>query len=68
MILSGARGILQRIDEADKTITLERRSNAQDYQYNSSEFNAREWKKSIGKAVDLQLCDFMVVDIAEINE
>jgi len=64
MILSGARGILRRIDEADKIITLDRRSSVHDYQYDSSEFDAREWKKSIGKAVDLQLCDFMVLEIS----
>jgi hypothetical protein len=66
MILSGARGILRRIDEADETITLERRSSTQDYQYNSSESDTREWKKLIGKSVDLQLSDFMIVDISEI--
>lgn len=64
MILSGARGILQKIDNDSRTITLRRRSGTQDYEcVNSCE--PSKWINLVGKAVDVQLHDFLVVDVSE---
>lgn len=65
MILSGARGILQKIDTTEKTVTLRKHSGSEDYECSDSEFEPDKWKKLVGKMVDIQLCDFLVVDVSE---
>lgn len=64
MILSGARGILQKIDDDSRTITLIRRSGIQDYECAVSSEPSR-WINLVGKAVNVQLHDFLVVDVSE---
>jgi len=64
MILSGARGILQKIDDDSRTITLIRRSGTQDYECAASSEPSR-WINLVGKAVNVQLHDFLVVDVSE---
>ena len=68
MILSGARGVLQKIDAAEKTITLVKHSRSEDYQCADLEFEPGKWEPLIGKTVDVQLCDFLVVDVSEHSE
>lgn len=67
MILSGARGILQEIDEANKTVTLSRRSRIEDYECADS-FEPGRWKHLVGKTVDVQLHDFLVVGISQYSD
>lgn len=67
MILSGARGKLLSIDSDSKTIKLFRRSKEENYEY-TSEFDAKKYSSLVGKNVDLDLCDFVVIGIAERND
>lgn len=67
MILSGARGVLQRIDATRKTVTLKRRAKTEDYECADS-FEPSRWEHLVGKMVDVQLHDFLVVDISEHSE
>lgn len=64
MILGGARGILDRIDSSDRTVTLSRRGQSERYEFDSS-CEIRSWGNLVGKVVDLQLQDFVVVGISE---
>ena len=64
MILSGARGILLKIDNDSRTIMLSRRSGTQDYECAASSGPGR-WVNLVGKAVDVQLHDFLVEDVSE---
>jgi hypothetical protein len=64
MILSGARGILQKIDSDYRTITLGRRSGMEDYECADAAEPAK-WKGLVGKLVDVQLHDFLVTDVSE---
>ncbi len=68
MILSGARGVLQKIDAAEKTITLVKHTGTENYQCADVEFEPGKWDSLIGKTVDVQLCDFLVVDVSEHSE
>jgi hypothetical protein len=64
MILGGASGILNELDTASKTLTLERRSRLEKYEYEGSEM-PQSWVSLIGKPVALWLRDFLVIDITE---
>jgi hypothetical protein len=64
MILSGARDVLQKIDNERRTITLNRRSGEQDYECAYSTDPGR-WVNLVGKMVDVQLRDFLVIGIYE---
>lgn len=67
MILSGARGKLLSIDSDSKTIKLFRRSKEENYEY-TDEFDASKYTSFVGKNVDLDLCDFVVIGITERND
>ncbi len=67
MILSGARGKLLSIDADSKTIKLFRRSKEENYEY-TDEFDASKYSSLVGKNVDLDLCDFVVIGITERND
>lgn len=64
MILSGARGKLLSIDVDNKTIKLFRRSKEENYEY-TEEFDPTKYTSFVGKTVDLDLCDFVVIGITE---
>ncbi|HEX7031812.1 MAG TPA: hypothetical protein VF172_02315 [Nitrososphaera sp.] len=66
--MSGARGVLQKIDTAEKTITLVKHSGSEDYQCADLGFEPEKWQMLIGKMVDVQLCDFLVVDVSVHSE
>jgi hypothetical protein len=64
MILSGATGVLQKIDITNRTITLVRRSGAENYEYEAS-YRPERWTSLVGKMVSVHLCDFLVIDVSE---
>ncbi len=64
MILSGATGVLQKIDATNRLLTLSRRSGTQDYECAVSSETSR-WMNLVGKMVTVQLCDFLVLDVSE---
>ncbi|HXV46991.1 MAG TPA: hypothetical protein VD736_09990 [Nitrososphaera sp.] len=64
MILSGARGVLQKIDNERRTITLNRRSGKQDYEYPDST-EPGKWINLVSELVDVQLRDFLVIGVSE---
>ena len=65
MILSRVTGALQKLDVMRRTLTLSRSSSTQDYEYAATESNPQRWADFVGKTVNIQLCDFLVVDISE---
>jgi hypothetical protein len=64
MILSGARGVLHKVDSDHRIITLGRRSGMEDYECADSAEPGR-WVNLVGKVVDVQLRDFLVIDVSE---
>lgn len=64
MILGGARGILEKIDTSNRMVTLSRRGQSEYYEFDSS-CETHKWGGLVGKVVDLQLQDFVVVGISE---
>ena len=64
MILSGARGTLQKFDAESMTLTLSGRSGSREFEI-AAESNSRGWSNLVGRSVLVQLCDFLVVDVTE---
>jgi hypothetical protein len=64
MILSGARGKLLSINTSNKVIKLARRSKEENYEY-AEEFDPSPYTSLVGKTVDLELQDFVVISIQQ---
>lgn len=62
MILSGARGKLLSVDAKSNTVRILRRSAEEDYEC-EGEFDLAGVKALIGKRVDLELRDFVVIGV-----
>jgi len=62
MILSGARGKLVAVDAENKTVRILRRSFEEDYEC-ENDVNVGKLRPMIGKRVDLELCDFLVIGV-----
>lgn len=62
MILSGARGKLVSVDAKSKTVRIIRRSAEEDYEC-EKEVDLGKLRSLIGKRVDLELRDFLVIGV-----
>ena len=62
MILSGARGKLVSVDAKNKTVRILRRSVEEDYEC-EGDVNLGKLRPLIGKRVDLELRDFLVIGV-----
>lgn len=64
MILSGARGKLVSVDAKNKTVRILRRSVEEDYEC-EGDVNLGRLQLLIGKHVDLELRDFLVIGVTQ---
>lgn len=68
VILSGARGQLLAIDSKNRTVRIRRRTGGEeDYEY-GDDFDPKKYAPIVGKTVDLELCDFLVIGITPRTE
>lgn len=67
MILGGARGKLLSIDAGTNTLKILRRSLEENYELEGN-VDVRNFEPLIGKYVDLELCDFLVVGVTQFIE
>lgn len=65
LILSGARGVLEKVDAASGTVTLKKESGRLQFDCDAAMSLPAEWNGFLGKIVDLQLRDFLVIGITE---
>ena len=65
MILSGARGVLEKVDAASGTVTLKKESGRLQFDCDAAMSLPAEWNGLLGKIVDLELRDFLVIGITE---
>ena len=65
LILSGARGVLEKVDAASGTLTLKKESGRLQFDCDAEMSLPAESNGLLGKIVDLVLCDFLVIGITE---
>jgi hypothetical protein len=64
MILSGARGKLVSVDAKSKTVRILRRAVEEDYEC-EGDVNLGTLRPLVGKRVDLELRDFLVIGVTQ---